>query len=70
MTTTRSIADQIPEWFEGGTVEQMRDEAFAQIRKLEAEKATVLTALYAAISALAEADPVGAARWLKENGHG
>lgn len=30
-----SIADQIPQWYEGGTKEQMLDEAFAQIRMLE-----------------------------------
>lgn len=32
---TRSIADMIPEWFEGGTDAQMLDEALAQIRLLE-----------------------------------
>jgi hypothetical protein len=31
-----SIADLIPQWYEGGTPEQMLDEAFAQIRTLEA----------------------------------
>lgn len=31
-----SIADMIPKWFEGGTTEQMLDEALAQIRLLEA----------------------------------
>jgi hypothetical protein len=31
----RSLADEIPEWFEGGTCQQMLDEAFAQIRRLE-----------------------------------
>lgn len=35
-TTGKSIADMIPQWFEGGTQEQMLDEAFAQIRTLEA----------------------------------
>lgn len=31
-----SLADQIPKWYEGGMTEQMLDEAFAQIRILEA----------------------------------
>jgi len=35
---TASIADLIPQWYEGGTLEQMLDEAFAQIRILEAHR--------------------------------
>lgn len=31
----KSIADLIPIWYEGGTMEQMLDEAYAQIRLLE-----------------------------------
>lgn len=34
--THESIADLIPKWYEGGTQEQMLDEALAQIRTLEA----------------------------------
>lgn len=33
-----SIADMIPEWYEGGTTEQMLDEALSQIRILERER--------------------------------
>ena len=32
---SESLADLIPKWYEGGTTEQMLDEAFAQIRTLE-----------------------------------
>lgn len=35
----RSIADLIPEWYDGGTKEQMLDEAFAHIRRLESAAA-------------------------------
>ena len=37
----QSIADMLSRWYEGGTREQMCDEAFAQIRKLERELAAV-----------------------------
>lgn len=40
----QSIADMIPKWFEGESVEQMLDEAFAQIRLLEARLAPSSTA--------------------------
>jgi hypothetical protein len=33
--SSESIADLIPQWYEGGTCQQMLDEAFAQIRLLE-----------------------------------
>lgn len=41
----QSIADLISQWFEGGTSEQMRDEALAQIRILEQKLGHVVTAL-------------------------
>jgi hypothetical protein len=38
---TDSVADLIPQWYEGGTQEQKLDEAYAQIRRLESKLAAL-----------------------------
>ena len=40
MNGLESIADLIPRWYEGGTTEQMLEEALAQIRLLEQMQCT------------------------------